>query len=292
MPLRGSIREVNMLRTITAAFLMLALVSGPASALSKVFVSSTGNDNDDGARSRPKRGFQSAHDSVDAGGQIVVLDTAGYGTFTITKSIGVVVPPGVNGFVTAPSGAQFAINVLAGPSDIVTLRGLIVEGTSNTVRGINISGGGTVVIEDTVVRNVQDGISVNATAHDMRVVVRGGAIRATSQGVFLHTSSVNLKLDALVTDTEVTATSIAFRADNSVGASVRLVANRCVVSGATDSVFISSGTNAQVVADGCTISGNATVFKSLFTGQIFTRSNNTIFNNATTGDTPTPLNPQ
>lgn len=281
-----------MLRAITTAILMLAFVPGPASALSKVFVASTGSDNDDGARTRPKRGFQSAHDSVDAGGQIVVLDTAGYGTLEITKSVGIVVPPGVNGFVTAPSDAQFGIKVQAGPSDVVTLRGLIVEGTGSTVRGISASGSGTLVVEDTVVRNVQDGISVDATAHDMRLVVRGGAIRNTNQGIFLHTSSVNVKLDALVTDTEITATAIAFRADNAVGASTRLVASRCAVSGATDSVFLSSGTNAQVVADGCTVSSNAKVFKSLFTGQLFTRSNNTIFNNATAGDSPTPLSPQ
>lgn len=281
-----------MLRTIIAAFLMLAFVPAPALAISKVFVSSTGSDADDGARQRPKRGFQSAHDVVDAGGQIVVLDTAGYGTVEITKSLSIVVPPGVTGFVTAPADAQFAIKVQAGASDIVTLRGLIVEGTGSTVRGISASGGGTLVVEDTVIRNVQDGISVDATAHDMRLVIRGGAIRNTNEGIFLHTSSVNLKLDAVVTDTEITSTAIAFRADNAVGASTRLVASRCAVSGATDSVFLSSGTNAQVVADGCTVSSNAKVFKSLFTGQVFTRNNNTIFNNAQTGDAPTSLNPQ
>ncbi len=281
-----------MFRAITAAILMLAFMPGPASALSKVFVSSTGNDNDDGARTRPKRGFQSAHDAVDAGGQIVVLDTAGYGTVEITKSVGIVVPPGVNGFVTATSNAPFGIKVQTGPSDIVTLRGLIVEGTGSTLRGISFTGGGTLVIEDTVVRNVQEGIMADTSDHDLRLVVRGSAIRNTNEGIFLHTSSVNLKVDALVTDTEVTTTAIAFRADNAVGAGTRLVAGRCAVSGATSNVFVSSGTNAQVVADGCTIAGNAKVFSALFTGQIYTRSNNTIFNNTETGDTPTPLNPQ
>ena len=281
-----------MLRTITAAFLMLAFMPGPVWALPKVFVASTGNDADDGARTRPKRAFQAAHDAVDAGGQIVVLDTAGYGTVEITKSISIVVPPGVTGFVTAPSNAQFGIKVQAGPSDIVTLRGLIVEGTASTVRGIYARGGGTLVVEDTTVRNVQDGITVDAGDHDMRLIVRGGAIRNTNEGVFLHTSSSNLNVDAAVTDMEVTATAIAFRADNAVGAGTRLVASRCAVSGATDSVFLSSGTNAQVVADGCTVSSNAKVFKSLFTGQVFTRNNNTIFNNTVTGDTPTLLNAQ
>lgn len=280
-----------MLRTMTAAILLLVFVSGPASALSKVFVSSTGNDNDDGARQRPKRGFQSAHDSVDAGGQIVVLDTAGYGTLTITKSVGVLVPPGVTGFVTANSDAH-AIKVQAGPSDTVILRGLIVERTGSTVTGINVRGGGTVVIEDTVVRNVQEGIIADADDHNLHLVVRGSAIRNTNDGIFLHTSSANLRADALVTDTEITQTAIALRADNAVGASTRLVASRCAVSGATSNAFVSSGPNAQVVADGCTIAGNAKVFGSLLTGQTFTRSNNTIFNNVEMGDTPTPLNPQ
>src|SRR3954463_16798450 len=64
----------------------------------RTFVASYGNDANDGSRAAPKHTFQSAHDAVSAGGQIVVLDSAGYGPFTITKSLTIVVPPGVNGF--------------------------------------------------------------------------------------------------------------------------------------------------------------------------------------------------
>ena len=44
-------------------------------------------DTNDGTRGAPKRNFQPAHDALAAGGQIVVLDTAGYGALTIDRSI-------------------------------------------------------------------------------------------------------------------------------------------------------------------------------------------------------------
>ena len=49
-----------------------------AQTATKIFVASFGNDANDGSRGSPKRNFQSAHDAVAAGGQIVVLDTVGY----------------------------------------------------------------------------------------------------------------------------------------------------------------------------------------------------------------------
>ncbi len=92
--------------------------------LTKIFVSATGNDANDGSRGSPKRNFQAAHDAVATGGSIVVLDTAGYGALNITKSVSVTVPPGVNGFITV-SGSSNGVTINA---PVVVLRGLIVEG--------------------------------------------------------------------------------------------------------------------------------------------------------------------
>lgn len=87
--------------TVTASLLLLlASVFTAQAQLTKIFVASFGNDANDGSRGAPKRNFQAAHDAVAAKGQIVVLDTAGYGALNITKSIEVTVPPGINGFAT------------------------------------------------------------------------------------------------------------------------------------------------------------------------------------------------
>ncbi|MBV9126632.1 MAG: hypothetical protein JO117_00960, partial [Verrucomicrobia bacterium] len=80
-----------------AAATMLPLATAAHAQSTKIFVASYGNDASDGSRGSPKRNFQAAHDAVAAGGEIVVLDTAGYGALSITKSVAVTVPPGVNG---------------------------------------------------------------------------------------------------------------------------------------------------------------------------------------------------
>src|SRR3954468_24610775 len=91
---------------IAFAFVLLALFASQSHAQSfRAFVASYGNDANNGSRSAPKKTFQSAHDVVSDGGQIVVLDSAGYGSLTITKSLSVIVPPGVNGFITVPGNA-------------------------------------------------------------------------------------------------------------------------------------------------------------------------------------------
>jgi hypothetical protein len=66
--------------TLLIAGLIWPLMMGSAHAqATRIFVASYGNDANDGSRGAPKRNFQPAHDAVAAGGQIVVLDTAGYG---------------------------------------------------------------------------------------------------------------------------------------------------------------------------------------------------------------------
>jgi hypothetical protein len=139
-------------------------VSEAQAQLTKIFVASFGNDVNDGSRGSPKRNFQAAHNAVAAGGQIVVLDTAGYGQLTITKSLAVTVPPGVNGFVTV-TGTNDAITVAAGAGSVVSLRGLIIEGGGNRQStgngpgfGIHVTSVGWLSVEDCTIRNFLDAL--------------------------------------------------------------------------------------------------------------------------------------
>src|SRR4051812_26797345 len=105
---------VRFLCTSAIALILSARASLQA-ASPKIFVASFGNDANSGSPASPKRGFQAAHDAVAASGQIVVLDTAGYGTLSITKSVTVTVPPGVNGFITAVGNSNgVTINTASG----------------------------------------------------------------------------------------------------------------------------------------------------------------------------------
>src|SRR5262245_56090079 len=72
----------------------------------------------------PCRTFQHAHDVVAPGGEIDVLDPAGYGLVTISKSISIL----GHGFagIAAPGGTAVTVN--AGASDRINLRGLLIDG--------------------------------------------------------------------------------------------------------------------------------------------------------------------
>ena len=73
----------------SAALLAVSLMSNPAQAASRVFVSAVGADMNDCSFAHPCRTFQHAHNVVAAGGEIDVLDPAGYGAVNITKSISI-----------------------------------------------------------------------------------------------------------------------------------------------------------------------------------------------------------
>lgn len=284
------------MRSLGAAVLALFLLSSawaagggppepPINLPPKIFVASSGSDSNDGGRATPKRSFQAAHDGVAAGGEIVVLDTAGYGPLVITKGVAVVVPPGVSGFVTVASG--YGIRIFAGASDIVTLKGLIVEGpgqTNPSVTGIEAAQVGTLVIEDTTIRNFNEGIEF-ALATDGQLVVRGGAIRNVFDAVAVEGRN-GAKTDAVISAVEMSGNA---RALTIAGNKTHVVVTQCVVSGSSFASFESYGTGAEIVVDGSTIAGNKAVFLAQQGGAIYTRLNNTIYNNGSLGTAPTPF---
>jgi hypothetical protein len=166
-------------------------VSGAQAQLTKIFVASYGNDVNDGSRGSPKRNFQAAHDAVAAGGQVVVLDTAGYGALKITKSLAITVPPGVNGFVTV-TGTNNAITVAAGAGSVVSLRGLIIEGGGSRQSagngpgfGLYVTSVGWLSVEDCAIRNFLDALPFIPT-NTGRLAVHNTTVRNCRYGIDLQ----------------------------------------------------------------------------------------------------------
>jgi hypothetical protein len=72
------------------------------------------------------------------GGNVIVLDSAGYGTFTIAKSVSIIVPAGVfAGIAPGPGGNGVVIDV---PGGHVRLQGLTISGNGGNV-GIKVVNG-------------------------------------------------------------------------------------------------------------------------------------------------------
>lgn len=167
------------------AVLVVVLASLPAHAAPRAFVASNGSD----ARratctfNAPCRTFQTAHDVVDAGGEIVAIDTAEYGLVTITKSVSILGSPGSIAGITVGAGNGVTI---ATPGIDVVLRNLKISGTGANgalnIAGIDMSAGKTLAIENCVISGLGVGARIS-TAADVRIidsVMRGNVFHGAS----------------------------------------------------------------------------------------------------------------
>ncbi len=266
--------KTPLVRSFLLSLLLLAAPAALHAQLPKIFVASFGNDANDGTRNAPKRNFQAAHNAAAAGGQIVVLDTAGYGTLTITKSIAVTVPPGVSAFVTTTAGVD-GITISAGASDVVSLSGLIVESVANAAAAIRVNTAGSLSIENCLIRTFQQGlITQNTTA--LQLYVHDTITRGCSTGMNLMTSAA-VNLTAVVTGCRMEQNSFAGVLTGPFsGSNVDVTLNDCTISGNLTGIQ-SGGT--IVRANNCTITGNGTGVSGTNT-TLVSRNNNTLEKNA------------
>jgi hypothetical protein len=249
--------------------------------LTKIFVASFGNDADDGSRGSPKRNFQAAHNAVATGGQIVVLDTAGYGALTINKSVSVTVPPGVNGFVTVNGGSD-GIFILTGYGSVVSLRGLIIEGGGSSAGGTGVSlREGTLYLDDCLIRNFTVGVfaGLGPSGSVAFVVARGVQVRNSSYG--FQGNAADSAVGVILTDCAVNAAgsyAVDSLTSNVANTFLQMTLTRCTLTASLTGIR-SDGPYSTVYVDNCTLSNNQTGLFTQFGGKLLSRGNNTFTNN-------------
>jgi hypothetical protein len=286
----------------------LAAISVADAQAVRVFVASTGNDANDGSRGSPKRNFQNAHDSVAAGGEVVALDTAGYGTLTITKSISIIAPAGITGFITT-TGSANGINVSTASNDKVTLRGLtinavaksglpsgiqlnqvdvlsvsdcVISGYANGIFVAASSAGTTVIVSDTVLRNNSNqGLLVGGvSAGPVGLVMERCVLSGNSAGVFVNGSSTaGVSHRAELRNTLGTGNTL--NGFSMFGPNNRGALGNCTFSGNVTGVI--AGNSSIVKVDACTITANTTGVSVTTSGSLLSRGNNTVEENGTDG---------
>src|SRR5947209_20183000 len=155
---------------------------------SRTWVSGVGDDANPCSRTAPCKTFAGAISKTAAGGEIDALDPAGYGAVTITKAITI---DGGGGQVASVlvSGTN-GIVVQAGPSDVVILRNLRINGIGTGINGIRFLSGKDLNVENCYIFGfTQNGIDVAlnqafaATVHVINTVIKnngGVGIRATN----------------------------------------------------------------------------------------------------------------
>lgn len=131
------------------------VVSVPAfAAAQRTFVASYGSPANTAFNcsiAKPCRAFSEAMGVTSTGGEIIVLDSAGYGPVTIAQSVSIIAPPGVYAGISVFSGD--GVTISAGATDKVVLRGIAINGQGGG-DGIRVNSGKEIHIEDCTVANM------------------------------------------------------------------------------------------------------------------------------------------
>jgi len=111
------------------------IVATGAAAAPRTFVATTGADASPCSIAAPCRSFAAAQAQTSPGGEIVVLDSGGYGALTVAQSLTLTAPEGVYAGISVLAGVGVTVNA---PADaVVTLRGLTINGQGGSV-GISL----------------------------------------------------------------------------------------------------------------------------------------------------------
>src|SRR5215470_1478491 len=152
----------TMLHLLTRAAILTPLLYAAAQAASpklapgltsqiRTYVSGLGDDSGPCTETAPCRTFDAAIKLTLAGGQIFVLDSANYGPVTIDKALTIISEGSVAGVLAMTGGV--GIKVSAGPNDVVSLRGLDLDGSGKANYGIYFYSGQALSIQKSTVRN-------------------------------------------------------------------------------------------------------------------------------------------
>ena len=151
------IRKVAPSVAIIALALPFLALSPALAQAPRTWVSGTGDDNNPCSRTAPCKTFQGALDNnkTAAGGEINCLDPGDFGRVLITFSVTISCEAGTAG-ILAPT-PNSGIYIAAATTDVISLRGLDIEGQGTGGGGIYIQTAKAVHIENCTIRNFRGG---------------------------------------------------------------------------------------------------------------------------------------
>lgn len=158
-------------------FLVSALMFATSSQAqaTRTWVSGVGDDANPCSRTAPCKTFAGAISKTAVGGEIDALDSGGFGTVTITKSITIDGSSSLAGILAAGStGININITDSKDTAKAVRLRGLSLNGVGTGIQGINVIAANSVTIEDSIIDGfLKSGINIGVGA----VFVKDTSIR-------------------------------------------------------------------------------------------------------------------
>jgi len=262
------------IRPVAVAAVLLVLLA-PAAALAamaqRTFVGSNGSDAHPCSLSQPCRSFATAIANTSSGGEVIVLDSAGYGPVVIHQSVSIIAPQGIYAGVTVASGTGIHVE---NPGIVVALRGLSIDGQGGS-RGIVFQQGAFLSVEACeITKFLVDGIVLGAPGG--RVSIRNVRIRHSTYNGFTIFGQPGGGIQVSIVDSEIANNLFGVQAIADGLAQVT-IAHSTLTNNAT-ALFVAgnAGGNASIFIDGDTITYSDTVFMFVGTSAIYTASNNTV----------------
>lgn len=197
---------VGLLRPLVFAVLAAACASSVA-ATQRTFVASTGNDANPCSLALPCRQFTAAMANTAVAGEVIALDSAGYGPVFITQSVTISAPAGVHAGISVFTGDGVTI---AGNNIVVVLRGLSINGQGGD-NGINIVNAGTVHVENCVIANMVNGNSSSGIRQIAgSLYVNNVIVRNSAYGIYVQGPAANANLDRVRIEANATGVAAEF----------------------------------------------------------------------------------
>lgn len=171
------------------------VISADALASPRVFLSAaTGNDaNPSCSETAPCRNLPRGLAAVSPGGQIIIMDSGGYGggmSVTISSPVQIIAPDSVLATLSDNStnyGGAALIIVNAGATDLVLLRGLQIDGGTKVGTGI-LHESGRLVVEHCLFTQLAVGVSaVSAKMDIINSTFAGNALAVNATGAGTET---------------------------------------------------------------------------------------------------------
>jgi hypothetical protein len=205
---------MSIMSRISRIALLLSLSCAATSAIAtaqRTFVASNGSDANPCSLAAPCRSFGSAITQTSSGGEVIVLDSAGYGPVTVSQAVSIIAPAGVYAGVSVFAGAGVTVNAGGG---VVTLRGLTINSLGGDI-GVDYVSGARLYLDRVIVTGfaltaASAGVRANLSASGI-LNVREAALRDNANGLTGSASSGLLTVDIENTAFERNTTGLDLR---------------------------------------------------------------------------------
>jgi hypothetical protein len=298
----------------------LLLAAAPANAQSaRTWVSGVGSDANPCSRTAPCQTFATAISKTNPGGEIDCLDSGGFGRVDIFHSISIICD-GVGSGGIAMGAQGDAIDIEAGPSDVIVLSGLDLEGAGIGINGVDFQYGQTLYVRNCVFRNftqggitfggpsnappitmvlhvdnttientisntfntlpTPSGIMVSPGANAVSITINRSQIASNTYGIIVGGANTTGTVRGVVRDSVVSDNTQNGVTASATGGAISLVVDNVAVTDNGNNGLVASGANIGMLVRNSTVSGNGGGLHEANAGVIDSYGNNSVNGNS------------